>query len=144
MDSLKRQGNADGSRCSRGTQATQTDVSESLVEGRAEYARRIALLRGYHFEQAPEIAPYGFGLATGRRRAAQARRGVTRGLSLHGRGGTVRRCHYPLMRLLRVGDHRAVSARDLDRVGAHPLCELPLGIWWNHLVVLGDQIPRGQ
>jgi hypothetical protein len=58
MDSLKRQGNADGSRCSRGTQATQTDVSGSLVEGRTEYARRIALLRGYYFEHAPEIAPY--------------------------------------------------------------------------------------
>jgi RNase H len=41
-------------------------------------------------------------------------------------GGSVRRGHYPLMRLLGVGDHRAVSARDLDRVGAHPLCELPL------------------
>jgi hypothetical protein len=48
------------------------------------------------------------------------------------------------MRLLRVGDHRAVSARDLDCVGAHPLCELPLGIGRNHLVVFGDQIPRGQ
>ena len=61
-----------------------------------------------------------------------------------GRGGSVRRGHDPLIGLLRVGDHRAVSARDLDRVGAHPLCELPLGIRRNHLVVLGDQIPRGQ
>src|SRR3954451_23164086 len=63
---------------------------------------------------------------------------------LPGHCGGLRRGHYPLMGLLRVGDHRAVSARDLDRVGAHPLCELPLGIGWNHLVVLGDEIPRGQ
>jgi len=33
-----------------------------------------------------------------------------------------------------------VSGRDLDRVGAHPLGELPLAIGWNDLVVLGDQI----
>ncbi len=37
----------------------------------------------------------------------------------------VRGGHDPLEHLLRVGDHGAVARRDLDRVGPHPLCELP-------------------
>src|SRR3954447_26119486 len=47
----------------------------------------------------------------------------------------------PVGRPLRVRPPRPVSARGLDRVGSLPLCELPLGVAWNHLVVLGDQIP---
>src|SRR6476659_7752167 len=49
---------------------------------------------------------------------------------------SVRRGQDPLVRLLRVGDHRAVPACDLDRVRPHPLRELPLGVGRNHLVVL--------
>ena len=73
--------------------------------------------------------------------ACSARR---RARSLPSHGGGVRRGDDALVSLLRVGDHRAVAAGDLDRVGSHPLCKLPLGIGRNHLVVLGDQIPRGQ
>lgn len=73
--------------------------------------------------------------------ACSARR---RAPSLPSYGGGVRRGDYALVSLLRVGDHRAVPAGDLDRVGSHPLCKLLLGIGRNHLVVLGDQIPRRQ
>src|SRR5438045_8066714 len=45
---------------------------------------------------------------------------------LPGHGGGVRRGDYALVRLVPVGGHRAVPAGDLDRVGAHPLCKLPL------------------
>jgi hypothetical protein len=65
-------------------------------------------------------------------------------LSLPSHGGGVRRGDYALVSFLWVGDHRAVPAGDLDRVGSHPLCKLPLGIGRNHLIVLGDQIPRWQ
>src|SRR2546421_10923080 len=91
---------------------------------------------------APTMAVFGLAsVALYKTPACSARRPA---LSLSGHGGGVRRGHYQLIRLLRVGDHRAVSACDLDYVGAHPLCELPLRIGRNHFVVFGDQIPRGK
>jgi hypothetical protein len=48
------------------------------------------------------------------------------------------------MDLLWVGDHRAVSAGDLDRVGAHPLCELPFGIFQAGVPITSSNVDTGR
>ena len=80
-----------------------------------EYARRIALLRGYYFEHAPEIAPYL--LRVPPRRAAPHATGARRSLAgipdgrRHGRGdhGGARRSTAALAAIL-IFDHSLAAA----------------------------------